>query len=338
MLDLQADEKHERSGRRRRASAESLLTALRAAGEHTRIRILKVLAAGELTVSELTQVLAQSQPRVSRHLKLLCDAGLIERNREGTWVFYRLTRKGPGRQLCRLVTEAAPAGDRSFAADRRRLDEVRKARAREALEYFSAIASDWRRIRAMQVSEAEVEAHLVTLVDGVNIETLLDIGTGTGRMLELFADRIGQGLGIDLSPEMLTVARTMIMEKGLTNCGARLGDMYDLPVESDSQDVVVIHQVLHFADEPEAAIDEVARVLRPGGKVIIVDFAPHDAEFLRHEHQHRRLGFAEEEIVAWGDAAGLEKQNVTHLEGGELTVTVWTLHRAQKRRGEETAP
>lgn len=302
---------------------DELLSGLRAAGEPTRLRILGLLVQSELTVTELTQILRQSQPRVSRHLKLLCEAGLLERFREGTWVFYRLAADGGNGALARSLVKLIPESDAAFLHDQERLGGVRLARAEAAAEYFRENAANWNHIRSLYVPEEQVERALSDMIGPGHVGDLLDIGTGTGRMLEVFAGRADHALGIDMSREMLAFARSRLEGGGLANCQVRQGDMYDLAVPDASTDLAIIHQVLHFADEPAMAIQEAARVLKPGGRVLIVDFAPHEMEFLRENHAHRRLGFLDEEVNGWCRMAGLETGEVKRLEGGDLTVCIW---------------
>ena len=308
---------------------DELLAGLRAAAEPTRLRLLAVLARTELTVSELTQVLGQSQPRVSRHLKLLCDAGLLSRFQEGTWVFYRLADSGPGAEFARSLVARIPEDDDNLRRDLERLESVRAARAEAASKYFNRIAAEWDRVRSLYVAESEVERAMLKAVDDRDVGDLLDIGTGTGRVLQVFADRIERGLGIDLSREMLAVARANLEKRNLRHCQVRQGDVYNLPVPQGSMDVVTIHHVLHFLDDPAAAIREAARALRPGGRLLIVDFAPHQFEFLRTEYAHRRLGFTDQEIKGWCEVAGLEDIEISHLRAkgkgkkDKLTVTLW---------------
>lgn len=307
---------------------DTLLTALKAAGEATRLRIIALLAKGELTVSELTQVLGQSQPRVSRHLKLLAEGGLIDRYQEGTWVFYRVADQGDGARLAENLLELMAENDPEHKRDLGRLQTVRKARAKVAAQYFKSNAKRWNEIRSLYVPEEKVEAHLLQALEGVEISDLLDIGTGTGRMLQVFSGKIERGLGIDLSHDMLAIARATLAEDGIANCQARHGDMYDIPAPDQSHDAIIIHQVLHYADEPERAIEEAARVLRSGGTLLVVDFAPHEEEFLRDDHAHRRLGFHDEEVAEWAASAGLGGRGITHLTGGKLTVTIWRFDKA----------
>jgi ubiquinone/menaquinone biosynthesis C-methylase UbiE/DNA-binding transcriptional ArsR family regulator len=302
---------------------EALLAGLRAAAEATRLRLLALCAESELTVSELTEILGQSQPRVSRHLKLLCDAGLLDRFREGSWVFYRLAQQARAATLAQLLVDLVPPGDATLALDRERLAAIKRQREEQAGAYFRANAAQWDRIRSLYVEEREVEAALSALLPAGSIRDLLDIGTGTGRMLEVFAPQVERAVGVDLSREMLAVARVNLERAHLRNCSIRQADMYQLPLATASFDAVVIHQVLHYAERPAAVIAEATRVLRPEGRLVIVDFAPHALEFLRGEHAHRRLGFADAEVTAWCAAAGLAAEPARLLPGNPLTVALW---------------
>ena len=306
---------------------DELLSGLRAAAEPTRLRLLSLCAQGELTVSELTDILGQSQPRVSRHLKLLCEAGLLDRFREANWVFYRVARQGAAGDLARHLVELLPAHDPVIALDHERLTQVKRHRAAAAEAYFRANAAHWDEIRTLHIDDREVEAALVQLLADEPVDDLLDIGTGTGRILEVMAPKVERGVGIDRSREMLSVARVNLERAGAGNCSIRQGDMYQLPLPGASFDAVVIHQVLHYADEPARAIAEAARVLRPGGRLVVADFAPHELEFLREQHAHRRLGFGEHEIMEWCRAAGLDPGRPVALPADQLTVMLWLARR-----------
>jgi ubiquinone/menaquinone biosynthesis C-methylase UbiE/DNA-binding transcriptional ArsR family regulator len=303
-----------------------LTTTLKAAGEATRLRILALLAEAELTVSELTDILRQSQPRLSRHLRLLAEAGLVERFREGSWAFFRLAERAGGADIARALISRLDAGDPVIARDRERLAAVRAARAAAAQNYFRRHAPEWDRIRKLHVADAAVEEAIRGALAGKPIRALLDLGTGTGRMLELFAGDIQRGLGLDLSLDMLAFARARLDRAGLKHCSVRQGDIYDLALPRDTFDVVIVHQVLHLLDDSAHAIREAARVLQPGGRLLVVDFAPHDLEFLREEHAHRRLGFAAETVTQWLEAAGLDvvrQQTLPPGPEGKIVVSLW---------------
>jgi ArsR family transcriptional regulator len=310
---------------------DDLLGGLRAVGEGTRLRVLALCAEGDLTVGDLTQILGQSQPRVSRHLKLLCEAGVLERLPEGTAVFHRLADRGSGSRLAQQVLKLLPRDDATLLLDRQRLDAIRAERAASAAAYFRKNAARWGELRSLYVDERRVEAELLRRLPDEGIGDLLDIGTGTGRILALVAGRVGRGTGIDLSRDMLIVARANLQGAGIANCQVRQADMYRLPWTEPSFDAVTVHRVLHYAEDPARVLAEAARVLRPGGRVIVVDFAPHALERLRSEHAHRRLGFADDEVNKWCRAAGLRPEPVQHLPGKQLTVSIWQALRGTAR-------
>jgi ubiquinone/menaquinone biosynthesis C-methylase UbiE/DNA-binding transcriptional ArsR family regulator len=307
-------------------SFAGLTATLKAAGEPTRLRILALLAEAELTVSDLTEILRQSQPRLSRHLRLLNEAELVDRFREGSWAFFRLGERGGTAELARALIGRLKTDDATVLRDRERLTAVRASRAAAAQNYFRRHAAEWDRIRRLHVADAAVESAIRTALADKPIRSLLDLGTGTGRMLELFGADIERGLGLDLSLDMLALARARLDRAGLKHCSVRRGDIYDLALPRDSFDVVIIHQVLHFLDDSAHAIAEAARVLRPGGRLLVVDFAPHDLEFLREEHAHRRLGFAAETVTQWLEAAGLDvlrRETLPPGPHGKIAVSLW---------------
>lgn len=307
---------------------DRMLQCLRAAAEETRLRILALCGETELSVSELTQILGQSQPRVSRHLKLLVEAGLLERLREGAWAFYRISERGEAATLARQLLELIPEGDPTVTLDRTRLDSVRASRAERAAAFFKRNAADWDQIRRLHVNDKAVERALLGLLPTEPGWEHVDIGTGTGRILEIVAPLTQRAVGIDLSHEMLTVARSHLAHAGLANCRVRHGDMHQLPLPTASFDVATFHLVLHYAENPAAAIAEATRVLRPGGRLIVIDFAPHRQENLLREHAHRWLGFTDAEIAGWFAAEGLIPGEPVHLPGKTLTVCLWTAERA----------
>jgi len=306
-------------------SADEAVDVLRAAGEPTRLRILALLALEELSVMELSGILEQSQPRVSRHLKLMSEAGLIERFPDGAWVFYRLPSEGARRKLADAVLDLlneTGQPDRDY----QRLETVRAEREANAAAYFERIAPRWDEIRSLYAPETSVEAAVERAAGPGPFERVVDLGTGSGRMLTLLGRKAKMSIGLDLSQQMLNIARSNVTRAGLAKCELRHGDIFATRLPAQSADLVVVHQVLHYLSDPAAAVAEAARLVSPGGRLLIVDFAPHALEFLRAEHQHRRLGFSDEEMARWLDEAGLQSAEPLSLspdtEG--LTVKVWT--------------
>lgn len=313
-------------------SFDMLLGRLKAASEATRLRLLALLSYCELTVSDLTTILGQSQPRISRHLKLLCDAGVIERFPEGAWVYYRLVDTGPGAVLIKSLLNNLDTSDPQLARDVERLEQVRQLHADQANNYFDANVREWDAVRARHVSEAAVEKAMLSCFDGLCFANHLDVGTGTGRIIELFSSQVERAVGIDANPGMLSVARNKLAGAG-NLFQVRQADVYNLAPQRNllgpDYDLITIHQVLHFLDDPALALAEVARVTAPGGRLMIVDFAPHTLEFMRTEYAHRRLGFADDQMVSWVENVGFSSVKFERLEpetvsGEELTVTIWT--------------
>ncbi|MFT3729405.1 MAG: metalloregulator ArsR/SmtB family transcription factor [Terricaulis sp.] len=308
-----------------RRSADRVVGALRAAGETTRIRALALLTEGELAVGELAQVLGQSQPRVSRHLKLLTEAGLVERAPEGAWVFYRLPRaNSTERHLADAALSMLDPDDPVLAQDAARLEAIRRDRESTAAEYFERNAADWERVRALHLPEADIDSAILDAAGRGPFDLMVDIGVGQGRMIQLFADRVRRAEGFDTSRQMLAIARASLDD--LKKATVRFGDAYAPPVERGAADLVTIHQVLHFLSDPARAVNEAARLLKKGGRLLVADFAPHDLEFLREEHAHRRLGFADDEIADWAEAAGVRNLKTITLapkKRGALTVKIW---------------
>ncbi|MEQ8442442.1 MAG: metalloregulator ArsR/SmtB family transcription factor [Alphaproteobacteria bacterium] len=306
---------------------DQLLQAMRAVAEPTRLRVLNLCAHSELTVSDLVGLLGQSQPRLSRHLKLLVEGGVLERHQEGAWARYRVSTRaesGDASAFAEAVLDLLPQDDATLSRDLDRLDRLRKERDREAAQYFERNAAQWDRIRALHVDEDQVESRLLALTSAWTIGRLLDIGTGTGRLLDLFGPRAERAVGIDRSPDMLKLARAAIERDRLTHCQVRQADMYQLPFNEAEFDTAVLHMVLHYADDPAQVLKEASRALTDAGRILIVDFDRHTLAELRAEHAHRWPGFAQSQMEDWLDAAGFGDIAVERLEGSALTVCIWT--------------
>lgn len=316
-----------------RISTTMLVTALKAAAEPTRLRILLLLAGGGLNVKDLTRILGQSQPRISRHLKLLSEAGLVGRAPEGSWVYFHLAQQPEARALVGHLLAALDPADAFWLRDRDRAESVKREREATAQTYFETKAADWDRIRALHVAEADVETGVRDALRNLKIDLLVDLGTGTGRMLELTADQFTRGLGFDRNPAMLAYARAKLERAQLTHAQIRQADIYELPLGDGVADAVIMHQLLHFMSDPARAVTEAGRIVAPGGRLVIIDFAPHALEFLREAHAHERLGFAEPIVKQWMSEAGLtpiETRHLTPASGAgpdKLTVSMWVAER-----------
>jgi ArsR family transcriptional regulator len=307
-------------------SLDTLVDVLKTAGEPTRFRLLALLAAGDLTVTDLTEILGQSQPRISRHLKLLAEEALIDRYQEGAWAYFRLKQDGKAAALVRTLLAASSEDDPVLLRDSERLTMVKRLHAERAQAYFSRNASEWDELRRLHISDAAVESALLKLIGTTPVDALLDLGTGTGWILQLLSNLYRRAVGIDASRDMLSVARSNLDKAGIVKASVRHGDILNLPLEGQDFDLITVHQVLHFLDQPELAIAEAARVLRPGGRLLIVDLAPHTLEYLREDHAHVRLGFSHQVMAEWLEKVGLEVEQALDLGSGKeggLTATVW---------------
>lgn len=320
---------------------DAMVDTMKAAAESSRLRILLLLSRGDLTVTDLTEILAQSQPRVSRHLKLLMEALLVERYQEGSWAFFRLSDREAARDFVTGIVGRVDPSDPVVERDLERLSAVKRRRQERAADYFRANAASWDRLRSLHAPDGAVEAALKELVGTRPFQAMLDLGTGTGRVLELFAPLYRRGVGIDLSREMLAVARANLDRGGVAHAQVRQGDLYAPPVERDAFDLVTMHQVLHYLDEPGLAIREAARLLRPSGRLVVVDFAPHAHEFLREEHAHARLGFSDRQIGDWLAEAGLDLEAVRAFAPADesgLTVKLWLARDRRLLVADDAAP
>ena len=315
-------------------SSDEMVEVLRAAGEPTRLRILALLAQEELSVMEICQILDQSQPRVSRHLKLLSEAGLIERFPDGAWVFYRPAASGARKAFLDGVLDLVEDEGHQSDADSGRLEAVRRSRSQSAAAYFARNADHWDQIRSLYVSEDAVESAIVEAAGEGPFRQLVDLGSGTGRMLTLLGPKARNAIGLDLSQQMLNIARSHVANAELEHCELRHGDIFATRLPNEVADLVVVHQVLHYLSDPAAAVREAARLVGEGGRLLIVDFAPHQLEFLREQHQHRRLGFSDQEIERWIEASGLTIRDAAALPPAQepgLTVKIWTAERTPQQ-------
>ncbi|MBN9981924.1 metalloregulator ArsR/SmtB family transcription factor [Rhizobium laguerreae] len=321
---------------------DALVDVLKAAGEPTRLRLLALLDGGDLTVTDLTEILGQSQPRISRHLKLLGEAELIERYQEGAWAYFRLRQDGKAAMLVRALLKHVSENDPTILRDGERLSQVKRQRAERAQAYFSRNAAEWDELRRLHAADEEVDAAVIRLLGSQPIDSLLDLGTGTGRILELLSGLYRRATGVDASRDMLSVARANLDKSRITKATVRHADILNLPFEGQDFDLVTIHQVLHFFDQPEIAIAEAARMLRPGGRLVVIDLAPHTLEYLRDEHAHVRLGFSHQAMSDWLRKAGLDVEQVVDLHPGQqsgqgLTVTVWLARDPRRLMASQTS-
>lgn len=316
-----------------------ITATMRAVGEESRLRIVALLAQGELTVKDIGAILEQSQPRVSRHLRILSEAGLVERHAEGAWAYFRLADEGFAGTLAGVLTGAlAPDGD-LLAADRTRYTEMRARQQIDAVAYFAEVAESWDLLRSLHAPDKEVETAILALVTGTHIDNVLDLGTGTGRMLELLAPLYRRGTGVDTSREMIAVARAKLAAAGITHAQIRLDDLTTLHEGIDAADLVILHQVLHYFDDPGLALRQARKMMNAGATMLIVDFEPHKLEFLREKHAHRRLGLGDGQLTAWARAAGLvveSKRSFPNHQAREgLTVSLWRLVEQDLSSGED---
>jgi ubiquinone/menaquinone biosynthesis C-methylase UbiE/DNA-binding transcriptional ArsR family regulator len=304
---------------------DQILNIMRALADPTRLRIALLIRQLELSVGEVVQILGQSQPRVSRHIRILDEAGIARRRKEGSWVFLR---PGPillSGQLDAVFSQEGGGESRDAKRDLDKLEQVRAARADMAASYFAVHASEWDQLRSLHVAESEVEAAMQAILQTAPLGAVLDVGTGTGRMIELFSSQATHFTAIDNNTEMLRVARAKLSGAGdaASRVEIMLGDFNALPLDDAQYDTILFHQVLHYAQAPERVIAEAARVLAPLGRILIVDFAAHDREELRSVHAHARLGFSDETIAAAFASCGIHMAHQATLDGGELTVKIW---------------
>lgn len=305
---------------------DELLNIMRALADPTRLRIVLLIRQLELSVGEVVQILGQSQPRVSRHIRILDEAGIAERRKEGSWVFLRPGPILTGGKLNALIAGTDSNEVRVVQRDLAKLEQVRSSRAEMAAEYFAAHAGEWDSLRSLHVAESEVEEAIARILHTAPLGAVLDVGTGTGRMIELFSAEAERFVALDNNTEMLRLARAKLAAmdaQASAKVDIMLGDFNALPLADDSFDTIMFHQVLHYAQHPERVISEAARVLAPGGRLMIVDFAAHDHEELRTVHAHARLGFADQTVEQAFAASDIYMAHQAALDGGPLAVKIW---------------
>jgi ubiquinone/menaquinone biosynthesis C-methylase UbiE len=300
---------------------EHLLASLRAAAEPTRLRLLALAARDAFCVMEFTEILGQSQPRLSRHLKLLCDCGLLDRVREGANVWFALPTGDQG-ALPRELVARLPPDDPILETDRRQAARVLAERARIASESFRQKGADWDEMRALDLPAQAVEDALLSLVPPGADGRLLDIGTGTGRVLELLAPRVREALGVDASKAMLALARARLSGLDFAHCAVRLADMYRLPLSDQSFDTVVLQMVLHHAEDPAGAVLEATRVLSRGGQLLVIDLGEHDHADVTGKLAHRWPGFSDQTMNEIFTAAGIAPRDPMTI-AGPLPIRIW---------------
>ena len=306
-----------------------MVEVLKTVAETTRLRILFLLTKGDLTVSDLTEILEQSQPRVSRHLRLLTTARLIERHQEGAWAYFSLSSCTLRQEILQTILHNIDGHDHAIERDKERLGEVKRRRSLAAAAYFSKNAQEWDQLRLLHAPDNRVEQTMLELVGTTPFQSMLDIGTGTGSLLKLFAPLYTRGIGIDINRDMLAVARVNLDKAGILNAQVRLGAVAALPVEKETFNLVTIYQVLHFLSDPEIAISEARRVMRPGARLVIVDYAPHDLEFLAEQYAHVRMGFSDAQIEFWLTKTGLTLEKTLSFQPQQngntkgLTLKLW---------------
>ena len=299
------------------------MQGLRAAAEPTRLRIIALCGHAELSVTELVMILGQTQPRVSRHLKLLVEGGLLQRNKEGNRAYYRLSTEAEGADLARMLNDLMPGEDEVHTLDLSRLSSVKADRVRYAESFLDPYSQEIIELRGMWPPDEVIDKCILALLKDRSIQNLLDLGTGAGRILRTIAPFVVKGTGIDNSLEMLSIARARLDQDGIKNCQVRVGDMYRLPFKKNSFDLITINSLLRYADEPKKVIAEAARVLEKKGALLIVDLAAHDLSALRDEYGHSWLGFSEAEMVEMLSEENLTVDRVKHIDGQKLSVCIW---------------
>jgi len=300
-----------------------MLDFYKALADPTRLRLIAILDRGEFTVQELVEILAMGQSRVSRHLKILLEAGILMVKREGTWAYYRLAiASSPLSQQLPLLRESF-AGQDQVGRDVQAAAGVLAHRRRRSQAFFDRHAHQWDHLVRELLPTPDYREQLLAAVPPC--ETLVEVGVGTGSLLEPLSRRARAVIGVDHSPAMLQAARDALRVATLVNVDLRLGEMEHLPLESSVADVVLLNMVLHHAASPEAVIDEMARVLRPGGRLLVVDLLRHQSEWVREKLADQWLGFTCDEVCDWSRRAGFPSPSCDVVSGLKGSYAVFQL-------------
>jgi len=294
---------------------EHSVQRLKAAADETRLRLLALLAAGEATVGELVEVLEQSQPRVSRHLRILCQGGLADKFRDGHSVYYRLPDDSAARAFVSVLIAQMPANERVLAGDAGKMATVRRKRASQAWSDRTVLVESGKALIPGLAEDNDLARAFGELAGELpgGLGDLLDVGSGTGAVLCHLAPRARTATGVDISPAMRVVARTRVRDAGLVNCTVRKGDMHALPFPDNSFDTVLLDQVLSLTQQPRAAIREASRVLRNTGRLIVLDrFGPVKASL---SSGHGLGGLAENQLAVMLAEVGLRAGRRRDLAG-----------------------
>lgn len=280
-----------------------MLDLLKALADPCRLRLVAVLLRAEFTVQELTQILDMGQSRISRHLKILSEAGVLSVKRQGTWSYYRVGEDSA------FFCAIRPAFERELEQLPQRREDLAavalalEARRRRSLEFFDQHARTWDVLSRTLLPVPQYQERLLSLVP--TVDTLLEIGVGTGALLPDLSRRAAKVIGVDHSPAMLDEARRRLDHAGNSAAELRLGEMTHLPLADGGAGCVVANMVLHHAADPQAVLAEITRVLKPGGILVLADLARHEREWAREQLADQWLGFEEEELRGWLQGAGL---------------------------------
>jgi ArsR family transcriptional regulator len=296
----------------------------KALSDETRVRLVNVLLEYELNVGEIVQVMAMGQSRISRHLKILSESGLVAVRREGLWAFYRVSEEGPGRAFLNGVRELM-AGEPELKRDRNRAEKVILERTAATRQFFDDIAPEWDRMTAEVLGDLDLAREIQARLP--ECDCAADIGCGTGDMLEILSRSSRSVIGVDNSPKMLELAEERFSGDG--HMSLRIGEMTHLPLRDWEADCTVMSLVLHHLAMPLDAIREAGRVLKIGGRLIIAEFDQHDNELMRSEYGDRRLGIPRESMCGWLEEARFDVRSVTEFTVNMGLVVV--LYEAEKR-------